>query len=85
MSKSEIMIASKVLEAPLSIWAIADNEQKQGLMRRFLAMLTELTSKNDFVGFLAAEYEVGRRSEGVGTDSPGGLDRALGRYNNNYV
>jgi hypothetical protein len=35
--------------------AISDQVQKQKLMRRFLEIHGELISKNDFVGFLAAE------------------------------
>ena len=44
------------LEVARNIWAISDQVQKQRLMRRFLEMHGELTSNNDFIGFLVTEF-----------------------------
>ena len=45
------------LEMAMNLWSISDKSQKLNLMRKFLAKHGELTSKNDFIGFLIGEYD----------------------------
>ena len=54
------------LEAAMNLWASADQVQKQSLMRRFLEIQGELTSNNDFVGFLIAESGLDTHEGGAG-------------------
>ncbi len=56
----------KNLEAAINLWASADQVQRQSLMRRFLEIQGELTSNNDFVGFLIAESGLDTAEGGAG-------------------
>ena len=56
----------KNLEAAMELWAGADQLQKQSLMRRFLEIQGELTSNDDFVGFLIAESGQNAAAGGAG-------------------
>ena len=56
------------LEMAMNMWAIADQVQKQKLMRRFLEIHGELTSNNDFVSFLVTEFGREKHNTDVGTD-----------------
>ena len=59
-------MGTKNLEAAMNLWAGADQVQKQSLMRRFLEIQGELTSNNDFVGFLIAESGLDTPEGGIG-------------------
>ena len=55
-------------EVAKNMWAISDQVQKQKLMRRFLDVHRELTSNNDFIGFLVTEFGLDTRLTDVGPD-----------------
>ena len=60
------------MEEVLNLWAISEKVQKQKLRRRFLEVHGELKSKNDFVGFLAAEFGLEQHPESVDDVTTGG-------------
>lgn len=74
------MMGTKALKTAMNLWAISDQAQKQKLMRKFLESHGELTSKNDFIGFLVAECGIEKLAMSAGSDSSGcdgqGADRA---------
>ena len=74
------MMGTKTLKTAMNLWAISDQDQKQKLMRKFLEIHGELTSKNDFIGFLVAEFGIEKLAKCAGSDSSGcagqGTDRA---------
>ena len=57
------------LEVAKNMWAISNQVQKQKLMHRFLEMHGELTSNNDFAGFLVIEFGLDKNDADV---DPGG-------------
>ena len=59
-------MGTKNLEAAMKLWASADQVQRQSLMRRFLEIQGELTSNNDFVGFLIDESGLDTPERGAG-------------------
>ena len=59
------MMAAKVMETALNIWAISDQVWKQKLRRKFLETHGELTHKKDFVGFLVAEFGIEKKTKTV--------------------
>ncbi len=61
----------KALESAMNLWAISDQAQKQKLMRKFLENHGELTSKNDFIGFLVAQFGIEKLAMSAGSDSSG--------------
>ena len=61
-------MSTATLEMAMNMWAISDQVQKQKLMRRFLEIHGELTTNNDFVGFLVAEFGLDKHNPDVGTE-----------------
>ena len=55
-------------EVAKNMWAISDQVQKQRLMRRFLEMHGELSSNNDFIGFLVTDFGLDTHHTDVGPD-----------------
>ena len=62
-------MSTKNVEAAMNIWAVSDQVQKRRLMRRFPEIHGELTSNNDFVGFLIAEFGLETRDGGAGGEA----------------
>ena len=61
-------MSTNSLEVAMNMWAISDQVQKQKLMRRFLEINGELTSNNDFVGFLVTEFGLEKHNADVDTE-----------------
>lgn len=61
-------MSTNSLELAMDMWAVSDQVQKQKLMRRFLEIHGELTSDNDFVGFLVTEFGLEKHNADVDTD-----------------
>ncbi len=51
-------MSNTILEVAMNLWSVSDMSQKQSLMRKFLKKHGELTSINDFLGFLADEFNI---------------------------
>ena len=66
------MMATKLLKTAMNVWSASDQVGKQKLLRKFLKTQKELTSRNDFVGFLIAEFELEMLREGAESERPGG-------------
>jgi len=56
-------MSTTAIQTAMNIWTVSDKSQKLSLMRRFLEKHGELTSKNDFIGFLV---EAHREAHGAG-------------------
>ncbi len=61
-------MSTNSIEVAMNMWAISDQVQKQKLIRRFLEIHGELTSNNDFVGFLVTELGLEKHNANVDTD-----------------
>lgn len=68
----ETMMAAKVMETALNIWAISDQGRKQKLRCKLFETHGELTPKNDFVGFLVAEFGIEQQTKTVDAVRAGG-------------
>lgn len=56
-------MGTTTLEEAVNLWSVSDISEKQSLMRKFLENHGELTSRNDFLGFLIHEFAVDRQWE----------------------
>jgi len=62
-------MGTTIEESAMNIWSVSDKSQKLKLMRKFLEKNGELTSQNDFVGFLARECSRDIPGDGETLDS----------------
>ena len=51
-------MAANFKETAMNIWTFLDRVRKQELRRKFLEPHGEFTAQNEFIGFLAVEFDL---------------------------